>query len=112
MRATLVASVSGTRPLKIGEPRWVNTPGGVDRILRRERHAVQRTELLTCQDRRLRRLRGLDCVVGDRDDRVDLRVDGLDAVEVRLHDLDRRDLAGPDQFGQPGRVGVEDVGTH
>ncbi|HUC24539.1 MAG TPA: hypothetical protein VMA73_17665 [Streptosporangiaceae bacterium] len=26
MRATLVASVSGMRPSKIGEPRWVSTP--------------------------------------------------------------------------------------
>ena len=26
MRATLVASVSGVRPLKMGEPRWVITP--------------------------------------------------------------------------------------
>jgi hypothetical protein len=29
-----------------------------------------------------------------------------------LHDLDRRDLTGTDQFGQSGCVEIDDVGVH
>jgi hypothetical protein len=33
MRATLVASTSGTLPFKIGEPRWVATPAVADLVI-------------------------------------------------------------------------------
>jgi hypothetical protein len=47
--------------------------------------------------------------VGDGHDRVHLRIDRLDAVEVRLDQLDGRDFLGTDQFGQLAGVGKEDV---
>lgn len=83
--------------------------GRVDRILHGERNAMQRAELLTREGRGLSRLRSFQRIVSHRDDRVDLRVHSRDAIEVRLHDLDRRDLLGPDQFGQPGCVGEDEV---
>jgi hypothetical protein len=73
---------------------------------------VQRAELITRQDRCLRGPRGFERVDYDRDDRVELGIDGFDAVEVCLHDLYRRDLTGTDQFGQLGCVGIGDLGAH
>jgi len=39
-----------------------------------------------------------------RDDRVNARVEQLDAVEERIHDLDARELPGLDRGGQCERV--------
>jgi hypothetical protein len=35
-----------------------------------------------------------------------------DAIQVRLYNLDRRDLPGADQFGQLGCVGKNDLFGH
>ena len=75
--------------------------GGVDEILVRDRQAVQRTEraaarLLLVGLRRV----GHRPVGDERDDRVDLRIDALDAREVRRHHLARRELLAPDARGE------------
>jgi hypothetical protein len=84
----------------------------VDRVFHREGDTVQRADFVTRQYRCLRRLCGFERTVRERDDRVDLWVHRRDAIEVRLHDLDRRDLLGADQFGQLGCVGKNDLFGH
>jgi hypothetical protein len=63
--------------------------GGVDGVLGCEGNAMQRPQLSTCENCCLRDLRGLERVVGESDDCIDLGVDRTDAVEMRLHDLHR-----------------------
>ena len=56
---------------------------------------MQKVELITTNDRCFRRLRGSKRVFCNRDDRVELRVDGLDAIKVRLHNLNRASYQHP-----------------
>src|SRR5260370_23917351 len=46
-----------------------------------------------------------------KDDRVQARIDGVDVLEVRAHDLDRRDLLRADRPRQPAGGGANDI-TH
>ena len=77
--------------------------GDIDDVLDADRHAVQRPARPAGRDlglgglrRRHRRL----AVEPDED--VELRVEPLDALEQRLHQLDRREFAGGDR---PRRLG-------
>jgi hypothetical protein len=64
---------------------------------------VQWPDLHARRERFVRRLRGLQSTVGERNDGVDLRIGGLDAIEVRLHHLDGRHLPVADQFSEFAR---------
>ena len=80
-------------------------PLGHDEVLHREGHAVERPEQSTPSHQgALGRLRlpprGL---VGQRHKGVELRIDPLDPVEDRVHDLDRGDLLPPYPRRQLGR---------
>ena len=79
--------------------------GGVELVLNRHRNSVQRPPVLSCGDG----LFGLaGCLAGllvaHGDVRVHLAIDPVDAFQVRLGGLDRRDLPGPDQPSQFGHA--------
>ena len=75
--------------------------GHVDVLLDGERHAGQRPERLAGGDRPVDRGGGGAGLVGQRHGhRVEVRVDLLDAGQMGLDHLGRRDLAGGDHPGQ------------
>jgi hypothetical protein len=76
-------------------------------ILDRLRHAVHPAEAFAARERRVApiRLPQQAGFVLKADDRIDLRVDGGDAIERRAHDLAARHLLGVDRARK--RVGVE-----
>jgi hypothetical protein len=92
--ATVVESVPGVRPLKIGVPRWVCTLAVSMESFAVNGTPVQWSQLVSSLYRRLCFTGELQPIIGHRNDRIHLGVDGLDAIEVRLHDFHRRDLAG------------------
>ena len=107
IRSTISASWSGTWSASSGEPSVLGIP------------FVSAASLIACgmpciqpmafaaRERRVARV-GLAQQVGfvlQADDRVDLRVDGGDAIERRAHDLAARHLLGVDRARE--RVGVE-----
>ncbi len=76
--------------------------GGVDVVLERDRHPVQRAAGRggrQCVERFGARQRRL---AADGDERVQLRVVGGDAIEARRHEFSGRHLARPDEFGRLG----------
>jgi hypothetical protein len=82
----------------------------VDVVLHRDRHAEQRP-LAAGADAPLGLARlGPGAVGGDGAECVQLRVDPLDAVEVDVHELERRDLAVAHELGLPGDACVCEVG--
>src|SRR5439155_23968912 len=83
---------------------------GVEDVLGRERAAVQRSEDTLPFVVPVRVPRLLDgALAGGEDDGVQARVDGVDVLEVRAHDLNRGQLLGPDRACQPPRPGPDDV---
>ncbi|GLZ18795.1 hypothetical protein Bpla01_23250 [Burkholderia plantarii] len=73
---------------------------------------MQRPEHLAVQDRGLGGPRGIERIVGERDDRIDPRVHRLDTIEMGLYHLDRRYLPGADQFRETGCILIEDFVVH
>lgn len=75
---------------------------------------MKRTKFGPCNHGGLRLLSGGERPFGgERNDGVDARVDRGDAVEVRLDDLDWRDLLRPYEGGQFRRVGIcQDSSDH
>lgn len=86
--------------------------GRVDRILGRERHAVQRPQRVAAHHGRLGLARGVERAVRHRDDRIDRRIDGFDAIQVRLHHFHGRYRLGADQFRERGCILIKDFGLH
>ena len=88
----------GDRLGQRGDPGRRRGARDVDVLLDRERDAVQRAGAL---GRGVGRIGRRARLVGQHEhDRVEVGVDGLDALEVRIDDLARGDLARGDQFGQ------------
>lgn len=106
-----VASAVGTRPPKIGDPRWVSTPA-----VSIESFTVNGTPCAVGPSRRRprspRQPRVRSRRVGQCDNGVDRRVHRLDPVEVGLHDLHRRHLPRADQRCEVGGVAVDQVVVH
>ena len=84
----------------------------VDRILCRKRHTVQRTELPSRENGGFCAPGCFQCAVGDSDDCIDVAVDRFDAIEMRPHDFNRGDVLGPDELGEFGCVGIDQVVYH
>src|SRR5437867_13329935 len=83
----------------------------VVQVLDRERDAVERAARLAPHERLLGLARRRQGLVGrERAERVDHRVEALDAVERRMGQLDRRELLRADQRDQLGRRGEREVG--
>ena len=84
------------------------TPGGADircrdQVLHRDRNSMQRSERRPLHHRRLGCARHIHRGIGgDGDECVQHRLAALDAIECRLHDLDRRHRPATDQPGQFG----------
>jgi hypothetical protein len=78
-------------------------PFHVVEIFRRIRDAVQRPEVVTAAQQRLRRARfGQHAIAGHRDERVEALVQRGDAIEERLRELHRAHGPGADLRGQLG----------
>ena len=75
----------------------------VERVLDRERDPVERAARRCPGRARRRRPRPLAGVGGEPDDRVDPRVDLVDAGEAGVDDLERRDLRSRDGAREPAR---------
>ena len=103
--------LSGMRSLEDGDPRWVRTFA-----VSMESLAVTEHRGVGQVDRPATRLLPLpgqfESLIGNRNDGDDLRVNGLNAIKVRLHDFDGRDLSRADQFGQFCCIGVDQVSGH
>ena len=70
-------------------------------VLQSERDAVQRTAIAPLRDFLLRHARLLQRQIGrHRDKGVQLRIEGRDALEVRMHELHGRELARADPLRQ------------
>ncbi len=77
--------------------------GQVDFVLERDRHPQERPLLPSLQSR-LGLLRLEQRPLGEHDaERVERRVEALDPIEVKPHQLGRRDLPGPYHLGLPRR---------
>jgi hypothetical protein len=85
--------------------------GDVLQVLHGHRDAGERPGVLARLDGALHVAGFLACLVGtERDEGVDLVVQGFDPVEVRLEDLDRRDVARADPPAQFSRRHRRKVG--
>ena len=79
-------------------------PGDSNRALDAERNAVQRTQCLAVEHRRLGGARGAPCTVAiDEHERIQGRIRLGDAFQMGLDELHRREFAGCDQPGHFGR---------
>ena len=85
--------------------------GGGQQVLHHERHAVQRADVLSRRQRRVRPGRGgARALLVERDDRVQPRVQLGDPLEVPLEDLQRRQLACLDRESDLARGELEQLG--
>ncbi len=87
---------------------WTGAPRGLvalhrQEVLRSPRYAVERTAILPARDLLVRR-RGLTerSLLRDRDDRLQHRVEPLDAAQVHPRELRRRHLPTANQLGELG----------
>ena len=105
-RGVLVGKEVGHEPRADGGP---DSPSP-DLVLDRHRDSVHRAEILAPGDGPLRLLgSGHRLVAGDGQVRVELEVEGIDAIQVGRGCLNGRDLSRPDQFrkfrrGQEGNI--------
>ena len=78
--------------------------GGDEQVLVNDGQAVQGADREARRQVRVRRVGGGERRVGHAGhDGVDARIEPVDAVEMRLHDLARRHRPPADQLGQPAR---------
>ena len=108
-RATAVASVVGNVAGEQLRAALGQDARGVERVLDRERHAVQGPKRRAAGDGLVGRIGARQRLFGHQgDDGVDLRVHRGDAVQVRLDHFTRGELLGADERRKRGRVLVMD----
>src|SRR5690606_27695734 len=82
-------------------------------VLERERDAVQGAAVVAARDLALGPLRLRARELGSHgDERVELRLEGLDALEAGRRELDRGELAGADEAGGLGDGEAAEVLRH
>ena len=82
------------------EPLRGSKPGDLHTVLQGERHSVQGPELIAAGNCGVGLLGQGQGVWRERHDGVEGRVEGRNAVKVRLHDLLRRERLVPNALGQ------------
>ena len=103
-RRTTSASSAGTWSLNKRRCKGGADARGRRDVLDRDRQAVQGAERFAVRDRRFRRARGIPRLLGgERDDRVELRVDPFDHRQMGVEHLDRTHVAAADQPRQLAR---------
>ena len=86
-------------------------PGDLDVLLDGAGHAVERPERLAARERLVGAAGGSERLLGEHDgDGVEARVDRLDACEVRLDGLARRDVARADRRGELRGARAPEIG--
>ena len=87
--------------------------GAIEQVLVRERHPVQRSEVIASGDGLVRTCRGAERLVGvDADEGVGGRLQALDALEAGAGALDARHLPGTDGGGDLDQPAVGDRVSH
>ena len=81
--------------------------GGRERVLDRDRQALERAAVAGLQPPVGGRRLGAGALGGERDDRVQPRVDAVDVGEVQIHQLRGRDLPCTEEAEEAGRGGEE-----
>jgi hypothetical protein len=109
-RATAVASASARRSFECDDAGAVRHPRDADRLLDRAGDAQERWRVGVALDPLVRPV-GLGQRVGEAvaGERVGARLAGVEAVDVRLHDLARGQLLGADRGREVGGAALGEL---